>query len=124
MMEHLEELESKIQDRRPRTHQTNNYSGQIISIEELYEDECLEPGATHDEEGLEDEFGVSHSVNACYAQVNMTGTKCRNTPWFLDSGSSHHVSGEKEVFTSMRASRGTCITTAGGQGHSVTGILP
>ena len=111
MMEKLKELENKIQERHPRTHPTSSYSGQIHSIEELYEEDIPEQGAAHEKKSLEDDFGMPHSVDACYAQVNMTETEHQNTSWFLDLGASHHVSREKEVFTTMRASSGTRITT-------------
>ena len=71
---------------------------------------------------LDDEVGIVQNVDACYVQVNMMETNHSNMPWFLDSGASHHVSSEREIFTSLRASSGTRITTTGGQGYNVMGI--
>ena len=71
---------------------------------------------------LDDEFGTVQNVDACYTQVNMMETNHSNMPWFLDSRASHHVYGEREVFTNLRASSGIRITTADGQGHNVTSI--
>ena len=49
----------------------------------------------------EEEFGAPQNVDAYYAQVNMTASEKFEHPWFLDSGASHHVTGEREVFTSL-----------------------
>ena len=42
--------------------------------------------------------------------------------WCLDSEALHHVSGDRNVFLSMRANSGTNITTARGPGHEVKGV--
>ena len=101
---------------------TNIYSGQINSIEESYNENDFDQGALPEEDPAEDDFGNTQTVDAYFAQVNMTETQQIKHPWFLDSGASHHVTGERQVFTTLKPSSGTRITTAGGQGHNVMGI--
>ena len=52
----------------------------------------------------------------------MMETEQKEIPLFLYFRASYHISGEKEVFTTIRASSGTCINMIGGQCHNVTGI--
>ena len=58
------------------------------------------------------------NVEACYVKANMMETVQKSTPSFLDSGASHHVSGERE---SMRDSSGTTITTSESSCHRCWG---
>ena len=52
----------------------------------------------------------------------MTTSKKFEHPWFLDSRAFHHVTQKRGVFTSLRPSSGTRITTVGGHEHNVIGI--
>ena len=122
MMEKLKELDVKIQNKRPRGNSSNPYFGQIHIVEELYNEEELDKGVMPEEEMAEEEFGTPQNVDAYYAQVNMTASEKFEHPWDLDLGAFHHVTGEREVFTSLTSSRGTRITTIGGQGHNVASI--
>lgn len=42
--------------------------------------------------------------------------------WYLDSGATHHVSGDPSVFTSIHPASGVRIRFAGGQNHDVVGV--
>jgi hypothetical protein len=42
--------------------------------------------------------------------------------WYLDSGATYHVSGKWDVFHVMKNSFGNNLRSAGGQGHSITGV--
>ena len=35
-------------------------------------------------------------------QMNIIETKHKGTPWFVDLGASHYVSGKKQVFTAWK----------------------
>ena len=121
MMERLKELEEKLQDMRFRGPQKNIYVAQINNIEEIYDEENLERGGLVEEETFDKEFSTLN-VDTCYTKVNISKAEHKKVPWFLDSGASHHVLGDHDVFTSMRTSSGTRITTVGGQGHHITSV--
>ena len=42
--------------------------------------------------------------------------------WYLDSGATHHVSGDPRVFSTIHPTSGSQIRSAGGQSHNVTGV--
>ena len=60
-------------------------------------------------------------VDACLVELNMVETPHQNTAWYLDSGATHHVSGDSNVFSSIRPTNGAQVRSAGSQNHSVTG---
>ena len=91
-------------------------------MEELYKEENLDQGINQDDDAHQEDFGTLTNIEACYVEVNMTEVIHTPIPWFLDSGASHHVLGEREVFMSMKESSGTTITTARGQSHHVTTV--
>lgn len=45
-----------------------------------------------------------------------------SSSWYLDSGATHHVSGDPNVFSSISPTSGSQIKSAGGQSHDVTGV--
>jgi hypothetical protein len=45
-----------------------------------------------------------------------------SSTWYLDSGGTHHVSGNPNIFQSLRHTSRNNLQSAGGHGHSVTGI--
>ena len=121
MMKRLKELEEKLQDMRFRGPQKNIYVAQINNIEEIYDEENLERGGLVGEETFDKEFSTLN-VDTCYTKVNISKAEHKKVPWFLDSGAFHHVLGDHDVFTSMRTSSGTRITTVGGQSHHITSV--
>ena len=56
------------------------------------------------------------------AEVNAVDVNSSPAARYLDSGVSNHVIGSSTVFPSLVPSSGTKITSAGGQGHIVTGL--
>jgi hypothetical protein len=69
-----------------------------------------------------DEGFASQVVNAYLAEVNSLDSNPTSSSWYLDSRASNYISGDKSVFSSLSSSSGTKVTSAGGHGHSVTGI--
>ena len=61
-------------------------------------------------------------VDACLVELNALETSQTASPWYLDSGATHHVSGDSSVFTEFRPTSGARVRTAGGQNHNVTGV--
>ena len=45
-----------------------------------------------------------------------------NSAWYLDSGATHHVSGNSTSFSSIRPTSGVQVRSTGGHSHSVTGV--
>jgi hypothetical protein len=60
-------------------------------------------------------------VEACLAKTNMI-EDTSNPAWYLDSGTSNHITGDKSVFSSLQNSQGQKVRSAGGHGHDVTGV--
>jgi hypothetical protein len=95
-----------------------------ITVEEYFDDDGQHddhPQQAEDEQ-FDDDFTASQVVDACFAEVNVANSDHITAPWYLDSGASHHVSGDSVVFSSLAASSGTKITSAGGHAHDVTGM--
>ena len=93
-----------------RRHRSLN--GQAHSIEEPKEDFQQET-----EKPLADQV-----IDACLLELNMLEAPQRNSSWYLDSGATHHVSGDPNVFSSIQPISGSQIRSAGGQSHNVTGV--
>ena len=94
-------------DRRPR-----NFNGQAHNIKEQQED-----FKDDTEDLLADQV-----VDACLVELNMLETSQNNSSWYLDSGATHHVSGDPSVFSTIRPVSGSQIRSAGGHSHNVTGV--
>jgi hypothetical protein len=65
---------------------------------------------------------ASKVVDAYLAEVNSLDSNPLFNSWYLDLGTLNHIYGDKFVFSSLTSSSGTKVTSAGGHGHSVTGI--
>ena len=61
-------------------------------------------------------------VDACLIELNLLETPQNSASWYLDSGATHHVSGEESVFTSIRSTSGAQVRSAGGHSQLVAGI--
>jgi hypothetical protein len=61
-------------------------------------------------------------VDACLVELNLLETPSQTPSWYLDSGATHHVSGDSSTFSSIHPTSGTHVKSAGGQSHNVTGI--
>lgn len=69
-----------------------------------------------------DQDTVDQIVNACLIESNLIETPQNSTSWYLDSGATHHVSSEQDVFTSIRPTSGAQVRSAGGHSHPVAGV--
>jgi hypothetical protein len=61
-------------------------------------------------------------VNACLVELNLLETLSETPSWYLDSGATHHVSGDSLAFSSIRPTSGIHVRSAGGQSHKVAGV--
>lgn len=53
--------------------------------------------STHDQDS--DNFELADQVvDVCLVELNMLETPQQTTSWYLDSGATHHVSGDSSVF--------------------------
>lgn len=93
-----------------RRHQ--NFNGQVNNLKESPEGFKQDP----------DNFLADQVVDACLVELNMVETPHQNTAWYLDSGATHHMSGDSTIFSSIRPTSGAQVRSAGGQNHSVTGV--
>ena len=95
-----------------RQRRNRNYNGQVNHIEEPADD------FKEDTE----EFSADQVIDACLVELNMLETPSKNASWYLDSGATHHVSGDPEVFSAINRTNGAQVRSAGGQTHSVSGV--
>lgn len=58
-------------------------------------------------------------LDACFAETNLIETIDLAAPWYLDSRASHHVSGQRTVFSSPQPNSGTRSTSASGTSYNV-----
>lgn len=52
----------------------------------------------------------------------MLETSQQTNSWYLDSGATHHVSGDPSIFSSIHPTSGARVRSVGGQNHSVDGV--
>jgi hypothetical protein len=107
ILDRIKDYEHRLLERRNR-----NHNGQINNIEEPFEisnPESEDPSA-------------DQVIDACLVELNMIEKPQQNTAWYLDSGATHHVSGDSNVFSSIRPTSGSQVRSAGGQNHCVTGV--
>lgn len=92
-----------------------NFGGQVHHIEEPDE------STLHDQDAQPFEF-ADQVIDACLVELNLCETPSQIPSWYLDSGATHHVSGDSLAFSSIRPTSGSLVRSAGGQSHEVTGI--
>ena len=107
ILDRIKDYEHCLVERRQRTH-----SGQVHNLEET--DEENKPDS--------EDFSADQVVDACLVELNLLETPQQNPSWYLDSGATHHVSGDPSVFSSLRPTNGAQLRSAGGQSHNVTGV--
>lgn len=61
-------------------------------------------------------------VDACLVELNLLETPSQTPSWYLDSGATHHVSGDSLAFSSIHPTSGAHVRSVGGQSHNVTGV--
>jgi hypothetical protein len=106
ILDRIEDYEHNLLERRNR-----NIHGQVHNLEEP-EDFEQEPN----------DLLAYQVVEACLVELNIVETEQHNTDWYLDSGATHHVSGDPTVFTQIRPTNGAKVRSVGGQNHSVAGV--
>ena len=95
--------------------QQRNITGQVHHVEEPSE---LLP----QDQPPEDLETVDQVVDACLIELNLLENPQHTTSWYLDSGATHHVSGEQSAFTSIHSSSRAQVKSAGGHSHPVAGV--
>lgn len=107
ILDRIKDYENSLLERRHR-----NLTGQIHNVEDTTE------GFEEDSDNLQ----ADQVVDACLVELNVLETPQTNTTWYLDSGATHHVSGDSNVFSTIRSTNGAQVRSAGGQNHTVAGI--
>jgi hypothetical protein len=64
------------------------------------------------------EVALAETVEVCLTEL---GLREKNKPWFLDSGTSQHVTGDKSALQSIKQDKSISIKTASGEIIPVTG---
>ena len=100
ILDRIKDYEHRLLERRNK-----NLSGQVHNIEEPAED-----------------LLADQVVDACLVELNMLEVPQSSSSWYLDSGATHHVSGDPNVFSSISPTSESQIRSAGGQSHDVIGI--
>ena len=103
----IKDYEHRLLERRHR-----NLNGQIHNIED----------ATENFEQESEDLLADQVVDACLVELNLLETPQPNTAWYLDSGATHHVSGDSNVFSELHPTSGAQVRSAGGHNHSVAGV--
>ena len=107
ILDRIKDYEHRLLEKRNR-----NLNGQINNIEEP--SEALSPGP--------EDPSADQVIDACLVELNLVEKPQHNTSWYLDSGATHHVSGDPSVFSSIYPTSGSQVRSAGGQNHCVTGV--
>ena len=108
----LRSILDRIKDFEHRALERRHQNGQVNHLEEPAEDFKQES----------EDFSADQVIDACLVELNMLETPSGNASWYLDSGATHHVSGDPAVFSMINSSSGTQVRSAGGQTHSVAGV--
>ena len=107
ILDRIKDYEHRLLERRHR-----NLNGQIHNIED----------ATENFEQESEDLLADQVVDACLVELNLLETPQSNTAWYLDSGATHHVSGDSNVFSELHATSGAQVRSAGGHNQSVAGV--
>jgi transposase InsO family protein len=110
ILDRMKDYEHRLLQQRNR-----NLNGQVHHLEEpidLFKQD-------HDPNNFE---LADQVVDACLLELNLLDSPSQTTLWYLDSGATHHVSGDSSAFSSIYPSAGTHVRSAGGQNHNVTGV--
>lgn len=110
ILDRMKDYEHRLLEQRNR-----NLNGQVHHLEEPSE------SSTHNQNGSEFEL-ADQVVNACLVELNLLEKPQTTTSWYLDSGATHHVSGEQSAFSSISQTSGSQVRSAGGHSHSVAGV--
>ena len=100
ILDRIKDYEHRLLEKRNK-----NLSGQVHNVEEPTED-----------------LLADQVVDACLVELNMLEVPQSSSSWYLDSGATHHVSGDQNVFSSISPTSGSQIRSAGGHSHDVTGV--
>ena len=105
----MKDYENKLLERRNRT-----LSGQVHHLEE--------PDPFKQDQDPDSFETADQVIDACLVELNLVETPQQTSSWYLDSGATHHVSGDPLVFSSLQQTSGSQVRSAGGQNHTVTGV--
>src|ERR1700738_1792347 len=87
ILDRMKDYEHKLLERRNQT-----LNGQIHHLEEPSE------VFNQDSDSFE---SANQVVDACLVELNMLETSQQTSSWYLDSGATHHVSGDPSIFSSI-----------------------
>lgn len=110
ILDRMKDYEHRLLEQRQQ-----NLNGQVHHLEE--------PGEPFPTDQFpSDQDSADQIVNACLIESNLIESPPNSTSWYLDSGATHHVSGEQDAFTSIRSTNGAQVRSAGGHSHPVAEI--
>ena len=112
ILDRLKDYEHELLQQRDR-----NWSGQVHNIDQP--EEILDQDTDTD---TPDFSRADQVVDACLVELNLLETPSKTPSWYLDSGATHHVSGDSSIFSSIHSTSGTQVRSAGGQSHNVAGV--
>lgn len=110
ILDRMKDYEHRLLEQRQR-----NLNGQVHHLEEPSD-------SFSQDDPSEDHETANQVVNACLIELNLVETPQNTASWYLDSGATHHVSGEKSAFTSINPTSGAQIRSTGGHSHSVARV--
>ena len=112
ILDRMKDYEQELLQQRDR-----NWSGQVHNLEQP------EEIFNQDTDTDTSEFSrADQVVDACLVELNLLETPSQTPSWYLDSGATHHVSGDSSTFSSIHSTSGTQVRSAGGQSHNVAGV--
>ena len=110
ILDRMKDYEHRFMQRRDQS-----LNGQVHHLER--------PAEPFGEEQNSFDFSLADQVvDACRVELDLLETPSEPSSWYLDSGATHHVSGDSSMFSSMYPTSGTQVGSAGGQSHHITGV--
>ena len=110
ILDKMKDYEHRMMQQRDR-----NLHGQVHNVEQPTEHFNQSPD-------LHDFNRADQVIDACLVELNLLDSPSETPNWYLDSGATHHVSGDPSTFSSIYPTRGTQVRSAGGQSHTVSGV--
>nr|PNR44679.1 hypothetical protein PHYPA_014449 [Physcomitrium patens] len=100
IIDKVRDLESKLHKEDRERRRKDPGSGQIHSLEIDFANSDLIDSGTGDDSQGEEDTTVSHVIDAYLAEINhvQTHTSPSSIPWYLNSGTSNHISGDAAIF--------------------------
>lgn len=110
ILDRMKDFEHRLSQQRNR-----NLNGQVHHLEDPVDPLNLDQDSPNCD-------SAEDVVDACLVELNLLETPSQTPLWYLDSGATHHVSGDSSIFSSIQPTSGSQVRSAGGQSHNVVGV--